>query len=59
MWLHMVAIYEIWCCFTHVKWSEGRIQDPILPFVIKNRIGGEVKALEMLAKGRKESYLKG
>jgi hypothetical protein len=44
-WLHITIVYEIWCCYTSLKWGNNTFSFSILLTLVKNRISKEILSL--------------
>jgi hypothetical protein len=49
-WLHITTIYEIWCCYTSLKWGNNTFPISILLVLVKNRVAKEIQALHKTLK---------
>jgi hypothetical protein len=44
-WLHITTIYEVWCCYTSLKWGNNTFSISTLLTIVKNRISKEIQTL--------------
>jgi len=55
-WLHIQAIYEIWCLYTKAKWGEGPLSPIETKYRVRARLGNEIKQLKVNLVGKSDRF---